>query len=135
MGGGRTQRSPSRAVRAPNAAARDSLQPELERIEGDHADIARFGERLLEDINEIQSGAMRLRESVVNDARRYLTRQRDHMHWEDRYMFPLADSMQQELDLETPPEAAGAMPDPVFGPNVERAFRTLYAAIEQEGRN
>ena len=122
-------------VYARMAAVRDSLQPELERIEGDHADISRFGERLLGDINEIQSGAMRLREAVVDDARRYLTRQRDHMAWEDRYMFPLADSMQQQLDLDTPSDTVAAMPDPVFGADVERSFRALYSAIEQEGRN
>lgn len=119
-------------VYARMAAARSNMQGDLERIEGDHEEICEFGNKLLGDIREIEAGAFLSRESVVEDARRYLKRQRDHMRWEDTYMFPLIDSMESELDLSTPSPKIADMPDPVFGPEVLESFDTLFRAIQQE---
>ncbi len=120
-------------VYARMAAVRTSMQRDLTRIEHDHADICNLGNKLLSDIQAIESGTVMRRIDVVEDARRYLTRQRDHMRWEDEKLFPLIDSLKTELDLSQKPSRVGTMTDPVFGPNVENSFRSLFEAIKNEG--
>jgi hemerythrin-like domain-containing protein len=119
-------------VYARMAAVRPEMKRDLARIEHDHAEIGNLGNKLLSDINAIESGTVMRRFDVVEDARRYLTRQRDHMRWEDEKLFPLIDSLQAELDLREMPPGVGTMPDPVFGSNVENAFRRLFEAIQNE---
>jgi hemerythrin-like domain-containing protein len=116
------------------AAVRPAMKRDLARIEHDHAEISNCGNKLLSDIQAIESGTVMRRFDVVEDARRYLTRQRDHMRWEDEKLFPLIDSLKSELDLSEVPSHVGTTPDPVFGPSVENAFRRLFEAIENESR-
>jgi hemerythrin-like domain-containing protein len=120
-------------VYARMAAVRGSMQRDLVRIEHDHAEISNLGNKLLSDIKAIESGTVLRRFDVVEDARRYLTRQRDHMRWEDEKLFPLIDSLKAELDLSGKPSQVGIMADPVFGPSVESSFHTLFEAIKNEG--
>ena len=120
-------------VYARMAAVRSSMQRDLARIEHDHAEISNLGNKLLSDIKAIESGTVMRRFDVVEDARRYLARQRDHMRWEDEKLFPLIDSLKEELDLSQKPSQVGTMDDPVFGPDVEHRFRELFEAIKNEG--
>ena len=120
-------------VYARMAAVRSSMQRDLARIEHDHAEISNLGNKLLSDIKAIESGTVMRRFDVVEDARRYLTRQRDHMRWEDEKLFPLIDSLKKELDLSQKPSQVGTIADPVFGPDVEHRFRELFEAIKNEG--
>jgi len=119
-------------VYAKMAAIRPAMQRDLTRIEHDHAEISNLGSKLLSDIKAIESGTVMRRFDVVEDARAYLTRQRDHMHWEDEKLFPLIDSLKDELDLGTVPDRVATMADPVFGPNVEHDFRDLFEVIKRE---
>ena len=120
-------------VYARMAAIRSNMQRDLSRIEHDHADISNLGNKLLSDIKAIESGTVMRRFDVVEDARRYLVRQRDHMRWEDEKLFPLIDRLKAELDLSQRPSDVGTMTDPVFGPNIEKNFRRLFDAIKNEG--
>lgn len=120
-------------VYARMAAIRSNMQRDLTRIEHDHAEIGNLGNKLLNDIKAIESGTVMRRFDVVEDARRYLTRQRDHMRWEDEKLFPLIDSLKAELDLSDVPSKIKNIADPVFGPNVESDFRSLFDAIRNEG--
>jgi len=120
-------------VYARMAAIRSEMQRNLSRIEHEHAEISNLGNKLLSDIQAIESGTVMRRFDVVEDARRYLTRQRDHMRWEDEKLFPLIDSLKTELDLSQMPSSIATMADPVFGPNVENNFRNLFDAIKNEG--
>ena len=120
-------------VYARMAAVRTSMQRDLARIEHDHADISNLGNKLLSDIKAIESGTVMRRFDVVEDARRYLVRQRDHMRWEDEKLFPLVDSLKAELDLGNVPARVGTMDDPVFGEKVESGFHRLFEAIRNEG--
>lgn len=120
-------------VYARMAEIRSSMQRDLARIEHDHADISNLGNKLLSDIKAIESGTVMRRFDVVEDAHRYLVRQRDHMRWEDEKLFPLVDSLKAELDLSEVPSHVGTMDDPVFGDKVENGFRRLFDAIRREG--
>lgn len=121
-------------VYARMAMVRSSMERDLARIEHDHAEISNLGNKLLSDIKAIESGTVMRRFDVVEDARRYLKRQRDHMRWEDEKLFPMIDSLKAELDLGEPPSDVGAMADPVFGKNVESGFRRLLEAIRSQGQ-
>lgn len=111
---------------------RPAMQRDLIRIERDHAELAKLGTKLLNDIEAIESGTVMRRFDVVEDARQYVTRQRDHMHWEDEKLFPLIDSLKEELDLSEAAPRVGTMADPVFGSKVESGFRNLFDAIGRE---
>jgi hemerythrin-like domain-containing protein len=115
------------------AAIRTSMQRDLARIEHDHAEISNLGNKLLNDIKAIESGTVMRRFDVVEDARRYLIRQRDHMRWEDEKLFPMIDSLKTELQLGEMPSNVGTMVDPVFGEEIESGFRRLFDAIRSEG--
>ncbi|MGD2141363.1 MAG: hemerythrin domain-containing protein [Burkholderiales bacterium] len=120
-------------VYARMASIRRNMQRDLSRIEHDHAEISNLGNKLLSDIKAIESGTVMRRFDVVEDARRYLTRQRHHMRWEDEKLFPMIDSLKAELDLSDVPSTVGTMADPVFGEHVESNFRNLFDAIRAEG--
>lgn len=114
------------------AAIRPAMQRDLTRIEHDHAEITNLGNKLLSDIKAIESGTVMRRFDVVEDARAYLARQREHMRWEDEKLFPMIDSLKAELDLGAAPTKVGTAVDPVFGPTVESSFRSLFEAIRRE---
>lgn len=121
-------------VYARMAAVRSGMQRDLARIEHDHAEISNLGNKLLSDIKAIQSGTVMRRFDVVEDARRYLVRQRDHMRWEDEKLFAMIEGLKAELDLSEPPSNVGTMADPIFGKTVESGFRRLFEAIRGEGQ-
>ncbi len=119
-------------VYAQMVAVRPALQRDLTRIERDHAEIAKLGTKLLNDIEAIESGTVMRRFDVVEDARAYVKRQRDHMRWEDEKLFPIIDNLKSELDLSEPASNIAKMPDPVFGPKVDSGFRNLLDAIRKD---
>jgi hemerythrin-like domain-containing protein len=121
-------------VYARMATVRSNMQRDLARIEHDHAEISNLGNKLLNDIRAIESGTVMRRFDVVEDARRYLIRQREHMRWEDEKLFPMIDSLKSELDLSEVPTQVRTMTDPVFGEKVESGFRRLFEAIRSEGQ-
>jgi hemerythrin-like domain-containing protein len=119
-------------VYARMVAVRPAMQRDLIRIERDHAELAKLGTKLLNDIEAIESGTVMRRFDVVEDARNYVSRQRDHMRWEDEKLFPLVDSLQGELDLSEVASHVATTPDPVFGPTVDSGFRSLFDAISKD---
>ena len=119
-------------VYARMVAVRPAMQRDFTRIERDHAELAKLGTKLLNDIEAIESGTVMRRFDVVEDARNYVNRQRDHMRWEDEKLFPLIESLEAELDLSEAESHVATTPDPVFGPTVESGFRNLFEAISKD---
>ena len=119
-------------VYARMVALRPAMQRDLTRIERDHAELAKLGTKLLNDIEAIESGTVMRRFDVVEDARGYVNRQRDHMRWEDEKLFPLIENLKAELDLSEAASHVATRPDPVFGPTVESGYRNLFDAISKE---
>lgn len=122
-------------VYAQMVAVRPAMQRDLIRIERDHTELAKLGTKLLNDIEAIESGTVMRRFDVVEDARQYVNRQRDHMRWEDEKLFPLVESLKGELDLSEAASNVATMRDPVFGPNVESGFHNLFDAISKSRRS
>lgn len=111
---------------------RPAMQRDLVRIERDHAELAKLGTKLLNDIEAIESGTVMRRFDVVEDTRQYVNRQRDHMRWEDEKLFPLIETLKKDIDLGDGAPRVAKMHDPVFGPNVESGFRNLFDAIKRD---
>jgi hemerythrin-like domain-containing protein len=111
-------------------AERPDLAGGLELVEPEHEDLARLGESLRNDIEAIASGAAVTRNHVIEDARSYIGRLRDHMNWEEGDLFKRADSLVEN-------EAAMFLDishldtlDPVFGPEREHTFANLLENIK-----
>lgn len=119
-------------VYAQMVVARPAMQRDLTRIERDHTEIAKLGTKLLNDIEAIESGTVMRRFDIVEDARAYVNRLRDHMRWEDEKLLPMIDNLSGELDLSVAASNIAKMPDPVFGPQVDSGFRNLLDAIRKD---
>lgn len=108
-------------------------QPELSegftRITVDHQNIAEQGMKLRNDLALIESGAMLRRNSVVEDALRYVNTLRNHMQWEELDLFRRVEEMirkgHRTLEMAQFPDAD----DPVFGAAVEERFAKLFKSI------
>ena len=103
----------------------------LERIEGEHHDIRTLGTNLRNDIEAIESGTVMRRCLVIAGLRRYLKKLRQHMSWEERDLFTLADDLQGEENWSTIAWPDSETSDPLFGPEVQHRFRRLMARIQQ----
>lgn len=116
-------------------AGMQAKQPELakglEAVEVDHKEIAELGKRLRDDVEAIVAGTIVARERVIGDAQQYVHRLRKHMTWEEEDLFPRADSMGDDLELDTSHLDAT---DPVFGARRETSFANLSQTIERESQ-
>src|SRR5210317_1087268 len=72
---------------------RPDLGEDLDHVPDDHADIARLGTLLRNEVEAIVAGAAVRREKMIEDTSAYIRRLRDHMDWEERDLFRRIDSM------------------------------------------
>lgn len=107
---------------------RPDLADGLEAVEDDHRAIADFSKRLLADIDAVVAGEYVTRERVLEDAKTYVDRLRKHMAWEERDLFERAESMLDELEVDT--TTLDAL-DPVFGPDKDESFTGLFQTISR----
>lgn len=108
-------------------------QPErmqgLEAVEVDHKDIAAFSLRLLNDAEAIIAGNAVARQRVIEDSRQYVDRLRKHMQWEEKELFPCADTMADDLNIDVSHLDAT---DPLFGAEPDPSFAYLSRIIEPQ---
>jgi len=113
-------------------AGMQAKQPELakglEKVEVDHKEIAELGKRVRDDVAAIVAGTIVAKEQVIGDAQQYVHRLRKHMTWEEEDLFPRADSMGEDLKLDTSDLEAT---DPIFGAKRESSFANLSQTIER----
>ena len=113
-----------------------NVRPELSggfaRIIVDHRTIAEQSMKLRNELAMIDAGAMIKRTQVVGDALRYVNNLRSHMQWEELDLFRRIDEMIRDghtlLNTAELPNIA----DPVFGADVEKRFKRLFARITSE---
>ena len=113
-------------------AAMQTQHPELaqglDAVDEDHRDIADFSRRLLGDIQAVVAGEYVTRERVIRDAQQYVTRLRKHMAWEEEDLFTRAESMVDELELDTTSLDAS---DPLFGSKKDPSFSGLLQNVNR----
>ena len=112
-----------------------SLHPEidddLKRVETDHRHIEESGLKLKNDIKAILAGAILNRDEIVADLHQYIEQLREHMYWEEKELFTLADELQSDGDWSAVVLKNDEIGDPLFGPQVERKYRGLLNRIQR----
>ena len=112
-----------------------SLHPEidddLKRVETDHQNIEKSGLTLKNDIEAMSVGADLNRDEIIDSLRQYIEQLREHMYWEEKELFTLADELQSDGDWSAVVLKNDEIGDPLFGPQVERKYRKLLARIQQ----
>lgn len=110
---------------------RSNIDDELERVETDHGHIEKFGLKLKNDIEAISIGEDLNRNDVIKELRQYVGQLREHMYWEEKGLFMLADELRGDGDWLEFVSNNEKVDDPLFGPRVERKYRRLLARIQQ----
>ena len=112
-----------------------SLHPEidddLKRVETDHQNIEKSGLTLKNDIEAMSVGADLNRDEIIDNLRQYIGQLREHMYWEEKELFTLADELQSDGDWSAVVLKNDEIGDPLFGPWVERKYRRLLARIQR----
>jgi len=112
-----------------------SLHPEidddLKRVETDHQNIEKSGLTLKNDIEAMSVGADLNRDEIIDNLRQYIEQLREHMYWEEKELFTLADELQSDGDWSAVVLKNDEICDPLFGPRVERKFRRVLARIQR----
>ncbi len=76
-------------------------------------------------------GANLNRDEIIDNLRQYIEQLREHMYWEEKELFTLADELQGDDDWLSIVSNNENVDDPLFGPRVERKYRRLLARIQQ----
>ena len=97
----------------------------------EHRELAEKSEVFLEMVSRVADGEMVLREEIEARGREYVAFLRTHMQKEDDDIFPLAEKVLTEEDLQQVADAMERRADPVFGAIVETQYEELYAFIQQ----
>ena len=63
---------------------RPDLTEDLDHVPDDHSDIAHLGSLLRDEIEAVIAGGAVRREKMIEDAAAYVTRQRNHIQWEEK---------------------------------------------------
>jgi len=108
---------------------RPDLAEGLDDVPGDHADIARLGSLLRNEVEAVVAGAAVRREKMIDDASTYVARLREHMVWEERDLFNRIDRMLGTDSSKVDVSAYEHIRDPVFELEIEAGFRRLLDSL------
>lgn len=108
---------------------RPDLGEDLDHVPDDHADIARLGSLLRNEVEAIVAGAAVRREKMIGDTSAYIRRLRDHMNWEERDLFRRIDAMLDREEDTVNVAAYEHIKDPVFELEIEAGFRRLLQSL------
>ncbi|MFT5448018.1 MAG: hemerythrin-like domain-containing protein [Gammaproteobacteria bacterium] len=96
----------------------------------EHDKIEQQSRALQDAVSQIADGGMALRADLVLIGKTYVTDLRQHIDLEEEHLFPLAESMLDESDLEEVAKILAERRDPVFGDVLDADFRNLYEHIQ-----
>jgi hemerythrin-like domain-containing protein len=98
-------------------------------IEGEHDKISKQAAFFHDTVQSILLEAEISRETAAKAMRDFAENQRHHMMAEEKYFFPLAEKTLTQEDWDELDAAVGNQRDPLFGPEVTEAFRSLLDSI------
>lgn len=101
----------------------------VEDLARQHRGIAESGSRFLDNLNAALAGGMLTRASVEIPGLEYVTFYRSHMEMEERELFPVARTLLRDDDWAQIGVVIESAKDPLFGPQVEKRFRTIHQQI------
>lgn len=116
-----------RHIRSSHPDIDDSLQ----QIEADHKALSLASSEIRRDIDSIADDGPVDRMALAEALRKYSSDLRKHMYWEEKNLFELADSMQDDEEWATLLASHAAASDPLFGNHVKRRFNKLFNSIQR----
>ena len=112
-------------------AEHGDIDKSLRHIEDDHKALGEAGREILRDVDAISDDSEVDRESLAAALRKYSLDLRKHMFWEEKDLFELADSMQDDEAWAELLKSHSVGRDPLFGSSVERRFQKLFNSIQR----
>ncbi len=110
-------------------ARRPDLAEELSHVPDEHAEIARLGTLLRDEVEAINAGAAVRREKMIEDTAAYVKCLRDHMIWEEEDLFTRIDLMLNAEPYRVDVSEYEHIKDPVFELGIEAGFRRLLESL------
>ena len=110
-------------------ARRPDLTDELNHVPDEHAEIARLGTLLRDEVEAINAGAAVRRETMIEDTAAYVKCLRDHMIWEEEDLFSRIDLMLNAEPYKVDVSEYENIKDPVFELEIEAGFRRLLDSL------
>ena len=112
-------------------AEHGGIDKSLRHIEDDHKALGEASREILRDVDAINDDSVVDRESLAAALRKYSLDLRKHMFWEEKDLFELADSMQDDEAWAELLKSHNIGRDPLFGSSVERRFQKLFNSIQR----
>ena len=109
----------------------EKIDKQLEYIEKDHRELEEASHEIRQEIAEMGSENAISRESLAESLREYSRHLREHMFWEEKELFELGDSMNDDDAWADILKDHAGRSDPIFGNRVERRFRKLFNSIQR----
>ena len=94
-----------------------------------HEELASLLRRFLDAVERVLAESELPRDYFVRVAEEFIESQRRHIEMEERYFFPVADSMLGDADLKELAAKVPEVKDPLFGEDADERFHTLLDNI------
>lgn len=108
------------------------LELVVNRLLQEHRVILTAGEELADRLSQAEGDVMAPRTGLEAAASTYLVYYRNHLNTEERDIIPRASKFLTQEDWAAVMAAVPAVPDPLFGKDVEARFRELRSQIDRE---
>ncbi|MDT7527769.1 hemerythrin domain-containing protein [Sphingopyxis sp. SE2] len=102
----------------------------LQALSNQHQDLGRRTAELTHIFHDIcNCGGVYLREDLVETGRRLSSSYRQHLDWEERFLFPAATTVLTDEDWQELASRTSGEADPLSAEPVDRQYRMLFAAL------
>lgn len=109
----------------------DDIEESLRHIETDHKALGMASHEIRRDIDAIAADGVVSREALAASLRKYSEDLRKHMYWEEKDLFELADTMDDDESWAELLKSYDEASDPLFGNQTERRFQKLFNGIQR----
>jgi hemerythrin-like domain-containing protein len=112
-------------------ATHPEVEESLQHIEADHKALAAATLHILRELDALVPDEVPDHERLTTALQKYSQSLREHMFWEEKDLFALADTMSEDAAWVELLREYEIPQDPLFGNAVERKFRRLFNRIQQ----
>jgi len=107
-----------------------SLAKQFAGLGEEHNKLMFQGRILADALSVIADGGMTLRTEILGLGREYVSEMRRHMACEERCLFPMIEKNLDAAESDEVLRILDAQQDPVFGPILDKDFKSLFDHIE-----
>ncbi len=107
------------------------IDTSLEHIESDHRALGVATVEIQKCLADVDTDGLPDRKALTTALQKYSRDLREHMYWEEKDLFEIADSMQDDAAWAELLKRHNVSRDPLFGNSVERRYRKLFNHIQR----